>query len=95
MKAAILTNDCLNNTATTAKLTTSRHTKLLFEKLPPANTFAFMQPALRRVHQTCNSEPKAKQCFYLNGGHKHLRECAKVLTSSGLESDTRDVTWEV
>ena len=85
-------NDCINTTATTANPHFKSPNEMYFEKLPPANTLAFMQPGSRCIHRTQRSEPKAERCFYLNRGRNHPRDCVKVFTSSGQTSNTQDVT---
>ena len=88
-------NDFLNTTTTTTNAGYKSPNEAHFGTLPPVNPLAFMQPGFRRVHRTNKSESKAEQCFYLSRGQNHPRDCVKVLTSSGLTSDKRDVTWEV
>ena len=65
VEAAIYMTDCLNTTANPHY--TSPY-EMFFGRLPPANTFVFMQTGFRRVHRTHKSEPKAERCFYINRG---------------------------
>ena len=91
-EAAIYMNDCLNTTATTANAGYMLPYEAYFGRPPPVNTLAFMQLGFRRVQRANKSEPTAERCFYHNRGRNHPRDSVMVLTSSGLTSDTRDVT---
>ena len=95
VEAAVYMNACINTTATAANPHFKSPYEMNLGKLPPVNTLAFMQPGFRCIHRTQKSEPKAERCFYLNRGRNHLRDCVKVVTSSGHTSNTLDVTWEV
>ena len=95
VEAAINMNDCLNTTATTANAGYMLPYEAYFGRLPLVNTLAFMQLGFRRVQRANKSEPTAQKCFYPNRGRNHPPDSVMVLTSSGLTSDTRDVTWEV
>ena len=92
VKAAIYLKDCLITTATTANAGYKPPYESQFGTLPPANTLAFMQIGFRCIQRANKSEAKTGKCFYLNGERNHMRDSVQVLTSSGLLSDTQDVT---
>ena len=95
VEAAIYMNSYLNTTATTANAGCKSPYSVYFGKLPPANTLTFMQPGFRRVQRANRLQLKVERCFCLNRERNHPRDSVKVLTSSGLTSDTQDVAWEM
>ena len=85
-------NNCLDTMVNTASAGYKSPYEAYFDRLPTANTLAFMWPEFQRATK---SESKAERCFYLSRGWNHPLDSVKVLTPSGLTSDTRDVTWEM
>ena len=65
------------------------HGRASFARLLP-----FVKPGSHHVKRTLKSEPKAKACFYLNGGNNHSQDRRKILISFGRTSSSRDVAWE-
>ena len=85
----------LNSTATTANAGDKSPYEMWYGSPPPRGAvWPFLKPAVCRVKRANKSLPKAQDCYYVEPGVTHPRDCMRVITCDRSIVTTRNVTWQ-